>query len=423
MIRLPYAKGFLDCPLEPGENVHILTPPSEHYQPQGSQEDLVRNALANPIDSPPLSELARDKKKIVIITSDHTRPIPSRITMPMILKEIKTYNPDVKPILLIATGLHRPSTEEELLERHGRDVLDQVQVVMHIATNAEDMTFLGVLPSGGELLINKLAVEADLLISEGFIEPHFFAGFSGGRKSVLPGIASQKTVLYNHNATFLSNPYARAGELERNPIHKDMIWAAKQANLAFIVNVVINGDKEVIHAVAGDPVKAHEAGCQFVKELTGAKAIPADIIITTNGGYPLDQNVYQAVKGMTSAEMSANPDAVIIMVAACNDGLGGEDFYHQLADSPSPKESMDQFLKTPVEETPVDQWQSQILARILLKYKVILVAKQHVAEQVRNMHMDYAPTIEEAIEMARQIKGQNATITVIPDGVGIIIKE
>jgi len=423
MIRLPYDKGVLECPLDAGNNVHILSPSSEHYQPKDSQEQIVRNAINNPISSPSLSELAKGKKNIVIITSDHTRPVPSRITMPIILEEIKKTNPDIKPTLLISTGVHRPSSEEELLERHGQAVLDQVKPVNHIATNIEDMTFLGILPSGGELWINKLAMEADLLISEGFIEPHFFAGFSGGRKSILPGIASRKTVLYNHNSTFLSNPYARAGELERNPIHKDMIWAAKQAKLAFILNVAINGDKEVIHAVAGDPFKAHEEGCRFVKDLTGTKAVPADIVISTNGGYPLDQNVYQAVKGMTAAELTAKQDAVIIMVAACTDGLGGRDFYHQLADAKSPKEAMDKFLATPEEETPMDQWESQILARILLTHKVIMVADKRIANYVRDMHMEYAATIEDALAMARKIKGNNASITVIPDGVGIIIKE
>lgn len=422
MIRLPYDKSWLDCPLQAGDQIHVLVPPSEHYQPADSQEDIVRKAIASPIDSPPLSELARGKRKIVIITSDHTRPIPSRITMPIILEEIKKTNPDAVPILLVATGVHRPSTAEELLERHGQDVLDQVEVVMHISADSEDMTVLGVLPSGGELSINKLAVEADLLISEGFIEPHFFAGFSGGRKSVLPGIASQKTVMYNHNSAFLSSPYARAGELERNPIHKDMVWAAEQAKLAFILNVVINGDKEVIHAVAGDPFKAHEAGCGFVKELTGVEPIPGDIVISTNGGYPLDQNVYQAVKGMTAAERSAKPEAVIIMVSACNDGLGGEDFYHQLADFPSARESMEEILKTQAEDTPADQWQSQILARILLNHRVIMVANPNIAGLLRDMHMEYASSVDEALQMAREIKGEDASITVIPDGVGIIIK-
>ncbi|OEF96686.1 nickel-dependent lactate racemase [Desulfuribacillus alkaliarsenatis] len=421
-IRLPYDKGCIEFTPPSGCNVKVLTPPSEDFKPEFSQEQIVRNAISNPIDSPPLSELAKDKKNIVIITSDHTRPIPSRITMPIILEEIKKTNPNAKPTLLISTGLHRVSTDEELMERHGQDVLDQVNVINHVATDLDNMVYLGVLPSGGELWINKLAVEADLLISEGFIEPHFFAGFSGGRKSILPGIASRKTVLYNHNSTFLSNPYARAGELERNPIHKDMVWAAKQAKLAFILNVAINGEKEVIHAVAGNPFAAHEQGCEFVKDLTGTEAIPADIVISTNGGYPLDQNVYQAVKGMTTAEMTAKPGSVIIMVSACKDGLGGRDFYHQLADFPSPQESMDLFMKTPEDQTPVDQWQSQILARILLKHKVIVVADESVASFVNEMHMEYAKTVEEAIEKAQQIKGRDASITVIPDGVGVIIK-
>lgn len=420
LITLPFDKGFLNLPLEPGENINILEPPSTGFKPSGTQEEIVREALQNPISSSKLSEMVQGKKNIVIITSDHTRPVPSHITMPILIEEIKKASPEAKITLLISTGMHRPTTDVEIISKFGQGVVEQVSIVNHLSERDENMVFLGTLPSGGELWINKLAVEADFLIGEGFIEPHFFAGFSGGRKSVLPGIASRKTVLFNHNSKFIASPYARAGILDKNPIHEDMVWAAKQAKLAFILNVAINAKKEIINCVAGDPDEAHKKGCEFVHKLTAVKTIPADIVISTNGGYPLDQNLYQAVKGMTAAEASAKKDAVIIMVAYCGDGLGGDHFYHLLADYPSAQASMDKIMATPQEETPMDQWESQILARILIKHKVIMITKPEMEEKIRQMHMDFASTLDEALEKARDIKGQNASITIIPDGVGVI---
>ncbi|HHW43548.1 nickel-dependent lactate racemase [Desulfofundulus thermobenzoicus] len=423
MIKLPYDTGYLELPLDPGGRVHVLTAPSSGYRPEGRPEELVRQSLQNPVSSPPLSAMVAGKSHIVIISSDHTRPVPSRITVPLLLEEIKKGNPRAKITILVATGMHRPSTPEELTQKFGEEVLEQVTVKVHRSQEDEEMTFLGNLPSGGELWVNKLAVEADLLVAEGFIEPHFFAGFSGGRKSVLPGIASHKTVLYNHNARFIASPYARTGIMENNPIHEDMLWAAERAGLSFILNVVINSQKKIIHSVAGHPVEAHRQGCAFVHGQTAVKARPADIVISTNGGYPLDQNLYQSVKGMTAAEASAAPEAVIIMVSRCRDGLGGDHFFHLLADYPSPQAAMDRFLATAAGDTVPDQWQAQILARILLKHRVIVVTDPALAGTVRQMHMDYAPTLEEALQRARSMKGRDASITVIPDGIGVIVEQ
>ncbi|WP_155477388.1 nickel-dependent lactate racemase [Heliobacterium mobile] len=421
MTTLPYHKTQLTLPIEPGPKVRILTPSNHDYTPEGAQEEIVRRALANPIASPPLSELVKGKQNIVIISSDHTRPVPSHINIPLMLEEIKKGNPEAKVTILVATGMHRPTTPEELVDKFGQKVVDEVPIVNHLSEVDEDMIFLGTLPSGGELWVNKVAVEADLLLADGFIEPHFFAGFSGGRKSVLPGVASRKTVMYNHNSTFISSPYARTGNLENNPIHRDMLFAAEKAKLAFILNVVINAKKEIIYAVAGDRVEAHLKGCQFVRDLVAATPIPGDIVISTNGGYPLDQNLYQAVKGMTAAEASAKAGAVIIMVAGCSDGIGGEAFYHQLADYPSPQAAMDTFLATSKEDTPADQWESQILCRLLIKHKIIMVTDPKWAQAVRDMHLDYAETLEKALAKAKAVKGEEAEITVIPDGVGVIV--
>jgi nickel-dependent lactate racemase len=284
------------------------------------------------------------------------------------------------------------------------------------------MISAGTLPSGGELLLNKLAMETELLISEGFIEPHFFAGFSGGRKSVLPGVASAKTVMANHCSEFIASEYARSGVLENNPLHMDMLYAAKQAKLAFIFNVVIDSEKNVIKAFAGDSELAHLEGCKFVMELASVKAVKADIAISTNGGYPLDQNIYQSVKGMTAAEATCKENGVIIMVSACNDGHGGQSFYDNIANASSPREVLDRVIKVGRNETAPDQWEFQILARILDKFTVIFVTDMCDPCMIKKMHMQHAFTFEEALERALEIKGQDATITVIPDGVSVVVR-
>ncbi len=420
IIKFPFGKEKVE--LELPDSTAVLESKAVEYVPKGTQEELVQKALENPIGSVPVSELAKGKKKIVIVTSDHTRPVPSKVTLPLYLKEIRKFNPDCEISILIATGFHRPTTPEEMVDKFGKDLVEKEHFVMHVSQNDEDMVHLGTLPSGGSLLINKLAVEADLLVSEGFIEPHFFAGFSGGRKSILPGIASQKTVFANHCSTFIASDKSRTGVLDGNLIHKDMLYAAEQAKLAFILNVAIDADKKVIAAFAGDPVKAHEEGCRFVGELSAVDGVDADIVITTNGGYPLDQNIYQSVKSMTAAEACAKPDGIIIEMSRCNDGHGGESFYQTFKNAKDAKEVEDMILKVKMEDTIADQWESQILARILSRHQVLYVADPSTKQILEDMHIQYVPTLKEALEIALKIKGKDAKIAAIPEGISVIVK-
>ncbi len=419
--KLPYYKEHISIQIDDDRVAGVLVSQAESYVPKLSEQDLVRQALSNPVDSKQLSMLAMGKKKIVIISSDHTRPVPSAITMPILLEEIRKNNKDVEIIILIATGMHRPTTEEELISKYGKEIVQNEKIIVHDAYKDEEMVFKGILPSGGELWLNKLVNEADLLVAEGFIEPHFFAGFSGGRKSVLPGIASKKTVLWNHNAKFIAHPAARAGSLEENPIHKDMIYAAGQAKLAFILNVVINGEKKIINAFSGDVTKAHAKGCEFVASLAQVKPIISEIAITTNGGYPLDQNIYQTVKGLTAGEACVNQGGVIIIASSCSDGHGGEFFYDILAKAKSPKEAFDNIVNIDPSETKFDQWEAQVLSRILIKANVIVVSNHCDPKLFTDMHMQHAFSIEEALNKAEKIVGDNKKITIIPDGIAVIV--
>lgn len=420
-LNLPFYKGHIEYNL-PDEDINaILVSKAEEYKVTLSETEIVRNALNNPISSVKLSELAKDKKHVVIISSDHTRPVPSHITMPLLLEEVRKLNKDVKITILIATGMHRATTHEELVAKYGEKIVSEERIVVHDAYVDEDMTFKGILPSGGELWVNKLVDEADLLISEGFIEPHFFAGFSGGRKSVLPGIASKKTVLWNHNAKFIANQNARAGSLKENPIHKDMLFAAKQAGLAFILNVIINSEKKVIEAFAGDLEQAHAYGCEKVLEIARVTPVKSNIVITTNGGYPLDQNIYQTVKGMTAGEACVNDGGVIIILSSCADGTGGEFFYKLLADQPSAKVAYEKLNDVEPSDTEFDQWEAQILARILTKANVIIVTDKCDPKIITDMHIMHAYTLDEAINKAYALVGKEK-ITVIPDGISVILK-
>jgi nickel-dependent lactate racemase len=391
-----------------------------HYKATKSQTDLVREALENPIGTSTLRAMAEGKKRVVLIASDHTRPVPSRVIVPLMLEEIRKGSPGADITILIATGCHRATTLAELESKLGPEIMGREKVVIHDC-DSQDMVCLGKLPSGGELIVNKIALETELLVAEGFIEPHFFAGFSGGRKSVFPGVASRKAVLYNHNAEFIAHPAARTGIVEGNPVHIDMLYAARKARLDFICNVIINAEKEVVYAVAGDCELAHREGREFLLSKCKVASAMADIVISTNGGYPLDQNIYQAVKGMTAAEATVRKGGVIIQLAKSNDGHGGPEFHKTFAEEKDPGRMTDTFMKTPRESTRVDQWESQILARILKHARVIYVSDAP-DETVRDFHMIPAHSIDEAVRMAEEIlKNPNADITVIPDGVSVVV--
>lgn len=388
----------------------------------GTEDELVLSAMANPIDSPRLRELAAGKKTCTIIISDHTRPVPSKHILPAMLAELREGSPGIDVTLLVATGFHRPSSKEELVAKLGREIVEREKIMVHNSRDASGNVQIGTLPSGAACVIDKMAAETDLLVAEGFIEPHFFAGFSGGRKSVLPGVCDQVTVLGNHCSEFIASPYARTGVLDGNPLHTDMLAAAKMARLAYIVNVIIDEKKRVVAAFAGDPVTAHRKGCDMLLDYCRVQPEErGDIVISSNGGYPLDQNIYQSVKGLTAAEAAAAPGAVLIMVSACGDGHGGESFYHALRDCVSPQKLAEQILSTPQEQTQPDQWEYQILCRVLCKHHVIYVTDPAQKKTIEEMKIAWAPDVDTALKEARRLKGEDAHLVVIPNGISVMV--
>ena len=422
-IPIPYYTSTLNLHVDEENLKAVLTAKMHGFHAEKSQEQLVLDALEHPVGSPRLRELARDKQKIVIVTSDHTRAVPSKITLPLLLKEIRSGNPQADITILIATGLHRPTTEEEQRRMFGDEIVDHEKIAINNAFDPEQFLELCTLPSGAVFQVNKLAAQCDLLMTEGFVEPHFFAGFSGGRKSILPGVCSERTVIENHSYKAVSHPRSNSGMLKDNPIHADMLCAAKAVNVQFIFNVALDGEKKIVAAWAGDLEKAHEAGVAFIRQWSQCPVVTGDIVVTSNGGYPLDQNLYQSPKAMATAEACAGEDGVIIMCCSCCDGMGGAHF-GEILQRGTPDE-IDRYLsEIPPQKTIPEQWCAQVCVRVLRKHQVILVTTFLDHDEVRRANMIPASTPDEALEIAYRLKGNHARVVVIPDGVSVLtVKE
>ncbi|MCL2121213.1 MAG: nickel-dependent lactate racemase [Clostridiales bacterium] len=414
-VFLPYGRTKLELSLPEGHPVQILEPGA--YPRVNAAEDILQAALAKPIGSPGLDELTREARKILILTNDNTRPMPSSFTIPAMVSHF--YHPAeyYTITILIATGLHRPMTQAEMREQFGDPVCGAYRIVNHDARDKNSLVSFGLLSTGNELYLNKLVREQDLVIAEGFIESHFFAGFSGWRKSILPGVAGESTILANHKPENIAHPGARQANLSGNPIHEECAEAAGRAGLRFILNVALDKDKRIIAAFAGDPAKAHEAGCRFVESTMSVDAKRADIVVTSNNGYPLDRNLYQVVKGVDTAAGAAAENGVIIIAARCEDQVGHADFQKLLLSC----DSLDQLRETmSVSPSAIDKWQVQVLAKTLLHHKVILVSEGIDSELAERMFFSTAKTIDEAMAIAISLKGKDASICVIPEGPVII---
>lgn len=421
IIAVPYGLGTISCEVDQERTVRILRPAPARAGHR-SEGELVREALASPVASPGLRELAKGKKNVVILTSDHTRPVPSHITLPPMLEEIRSASPDAKISVLIGVGSHRATTRDEMEEKFGADFARREHIVNHDPLDARGLVSLGRLPSGGELVLNRTAVEADLLAADGFIEPHQFAGFSGGRKSVLPGVAALSTVLASHNAEFTVHQKARPGSLDGNPFHDDMLHAARAAGLSFILNVALSPEKKIAAAFAGDMERAHLKGCAFVMSHCGVKAAPAPIVVTSNGGYPLDRNIYQATKSIMTADLTCAEGGVIVAVNECRDGHGAEGFFESFQSAGSLGEMLAQIEARGRKGTIPDQWVTQLTASILCRRTVVFVTSAP-RELVENFGMRYAATLEEGIAIAERVIGDTeAPITVLPDAVSLVIR-
>ena len=407
----------MDCP---DENLISIVTPSE-IRAASNEKGEVKRSLNEPIGKERLSDLAAGKKSILLIVSDYTRAVPNEKIIPPIIDELEKAGCKREDIAaLVANGLHKPISKNELAQFYGSDLFGEIEFVNHDAEDENQLIKLGKTSFKTEVSVNRLIVESDLVIATGLIEPHFFAGYSGGRKSILPGVSGIESICQNHSFRMINHPLARSGVLNGNPIHEDMIEASRMAGLDYILNVIVDRCGRVARAFAGDPIEAHRCGVSFLDDRVKVEvASKADIVITSNGGYPLDRDLYQAVKGMSTAEAIVKNGGTIIILSECIDGIGRghETFYELIAEAKSPDDALERIKR---EEPIKDQWQAQVLARILKTANVIVVTRNIKHSIIEDMHMTPASSIDEAVKMALRNAGSNGKIIAVPDGPYVI---
>jgi lactate racemase len=407
-VLLPYGDSILRVALPSQNSYSILS--AKHVPGIVDEREALRSALRRPVDSPGLKECVPDNARVVIITTDNTRHCPDDRIVPVILEELADKVEDRNITIVIALGLHAPLTREEMITKLGRSVVENYRVINHDPCQT---VFLGITSSGTPVEVNRTVVEADFRISTGFIEPHFFAGFSGGRKSIAPGVSSARAIRYNHRYDMVGNLKARAGVLEGNPVHEDMVEQAKMARLDFILNVLLNREKQITHVLAGSPWSAHAMACEIEKGIVQVELARAvDISLVTNAGAPLDLDFYQTCKGIDAASRITRPGGIIIMASGCQSGIGPEAFKSLHASCGSPAEVLD---KVRLNQQEGVVWQNQILANAQLKQSVYLYSNLEDAA-VEAMMVSPIHSIEEGLARAYDVLGSNASLAVIPEG-------
>ncbi len=385
----------------------------------------IEKALEMPIGTPPLREIARGKRDACIVVSDTTRPVPNSIILPPILKTLKKAGIIVENItILIATGTHDPVPSEMFEELLGDEVVKSgVRIVNHDAFDKSKLVDMGMAVHGCPAILNELYVRSDLKICTGLIEPHFMAGFSGGRKSICPGITGIETLKVFHGVDAMAHPLSKNCVLDGNPVDEIARDVARIAGCDFILNVTLDDRRRVTGIFAGDLFKAHERGCEFAKSYSIVEIErPADIVVTSNGGYPLDQNYYQTAKGLVSAAEILRKDGVIIMVSECRYGLGKSSFKRLLKELKEKgiKDFLDAHRTSETFES--DQWEVQKISQVLEKTRNIFLLSDLDDEDIALTFAKRIDSIEDGMDMAKRIVGANPFIVVIPDGPYVIGK-
>ncbi|MFX1304052.1 MAG: nickel-dependent lactate racemase [Promethearchaeota archaeon] len=421
-MKIDYGKKGLEIKLDPKWNVTILHPKVQKTFENPIGE--IKRVIKNPVGSLPLKEIVKSKKilkTVCIIANDATRPVPSSLILEVLIDELGKYGiKDNQIKILIATGLHRASRDEELERILGKNLKMRLKTIDHIATDRKSLFNLGITKDKNPIFINKHYCEADLKILTGYVEPHFFFGFSGGRKSIIPGIAGIETIQANHSAENIASPYSRFGIYKENLLHKNAMEITKRVGVDFIINVCINELHEIVEIAAGDIEKVHEKLVDYqLKHIFREINKPCDIIICGNGGYPLDLNLYQAVKSMAIGEMAVKKGGTIIAVNECADGIGiGQDEFKKLIFSGMAPEEIHKKILNKEIVVP-DQWEIQILARILMKADIFVISRLKKNE-LGNIGLKYAKTVEDAITNCLNKYGDDASILILPNGPQIL---
>jgi nickel-dependent lactate racemase len=412
-VHIAYGTDGLDLELNDAWNVQVLEPV---FQP-GVENPLsaLQSALRNPIGTPPLAELIQPDDQIGIIVNDITRATPNSLILTAILAELAQH-PAHNITVFIALGTHRRVTHPELEALIGKEFANTLRIVQNDAFDRETQVCIGQAENGEDIWINKALMECQVKILTGFIEPHFFAGFSGGGKAILPGMAALDTIMSNHRPENILDPNATWGHTHGNPLWEEVNTAAHLAGATFLLNVTLNRNREITGVFAGNLDQAHACGVEFARN-TAMVPVPKpfDIVVATNSGYPLDQNLYQTVKGMSAAAQIVRPGGAILMVSECRDGIPDHGMYGKLLTQASGPEELLAALLQPGYRVQ-DQWQAQIQAQVQKKASVYLYSSGLSRDQIQKSHLKPVQSIENTLKLLYEYYGSSASIAVLPEG-------
>ncbi|GAA0940298.1 nickel-dependent lactate racemase [Pseudonocardia zijingensis] len=413
-VRLAYGENGLAVDL-PAERTTVVEPV---YVPGAAdQRDVLRSALREPVAGPPLREIARPGQKVAISMCDGTRAQPRHLMIPAVLEELDGIVDLDDVVILVATGTHRGNTDAELRAMLGDAVVDAVSVVNHDARDPSSLVHLGTHGDGVPVWLDRHWVEADLRITTGFVEPHFFAGFSGGPKLVAPGLAGLDTVLTLHDARRIGHPQATWAVCEGNPVHDDIrAVVGAVGRVDFALDVVLNREQQIVEAFGGELFAMHAAAREAAKRLAMRPVDGRfDVVVTTNAGFPLDQNLYQAVKGMSAGATVVRDGGTIVCAAECRDGFPDHGSYRDvLVSAPSPRALLDAIEARP--QTVPDQWQVQVQAKVQSLARVVMHTSYLSDEALAAAHLEQTGDIAGTVAEALAAAGPDARVCVLPEG-------
>ena len=412
-VHLAYGEDGLDVDL-PTDRTTVVEP--TYVAAAEDQRALLRTALRSPVAGPPLREIVRPGQTVAISMCDGTRPQPRHLMIPAVLEELEGIVDLADVVVLVATGTHRGNTDEEIRRMLG-PVADEVRVVNHDARDDSSLVWLGRHGRDVPVFLNRLWVEADVRITTGFVEPHFFAGFSGGPKLVAPGLAGLETVLTLHDAARIGDPRATWAVCEGNPVHDD-IRAVVEAvgGVDFALDVVLNREQRIVEAFGGPVPQMHAAARESSRRLA-MQPVPAlfDVVVTTNAGHPLDQNLYQAVKGMSAGMTVVKPGGTIVCAAECRDGFPDHGSYREVLASEASPEALLATISAR-ERTVPDQWQVQVQAKVQAHARVVVRSSYLSADDLASAHLGHTDDVAETVLRALHDAGPDSRVCVLPEG-------
>jgi lactate racemase len=410
-VKLDY--GTTGLVAEFPEHATVIEP--IYIPPVPDAMSTLRSAIRSPIGTRPLKDLVKPGQKIGISVCDITRAQPRQIMLEALFSEMSGVRLEDVTIF-IATGTHRRNNDQEIEKMIGREFARSCRVICHDARDESSLVHIGDTSTGVRVLLNREWVTSDFKITTGFVEPHFFAGFSGGPKMVAPGLAGLETVMTLHDAKRIGHPKATWGIIAGNPVHDDVREISRMTGVDFALDVTLNRDQQITAAFAGSLLQEHAAACELARQ-NAMRAVeqPFDIVVTTNSGYPLDQNLYQAVKGMSAAAKIVKDGGTIICAAECRDGIPNHGAYGQILSSqPSPRALLDMI--TAHGYSRPDQWQVQIQAMIQLKARVLVKADRLPDEQIRAAHFEPIHDVSSALDETIRSAGSGASLCILPNG-------